>query len=338
MSVSKRKNKWYCRFQINGERHHYLCDGAVSKQQAEQIEASLKFKIMQQQNGVIPKADNDIKRVRLKTLRENFLKYSEINRSVYKQDIGRLNIAFQFFDENKYADTITISDINKFKGWLLNLNKSKKTINLYLGIFRIMYNLAIADELLTKNPFSYKCEFKIEPYKLKYLAEESQPILIKVTPKYFRPIIITALNTGLRRGNILNLKWSDIDFNFRTIEITKNKGNKHIKLPMNETMYKLLSTIERKSEYIFLNPNTGKKWSDTAFENHWHKYRKKAGLIDFKFHGLRHTVCTRLMKENIPPAIVKEIMTHSDIKTTMQYTHVNSLDVINAISVLNSYN
>ncbi len=44
------------------------------------------------------------------------------------------------------------------------------------------------------------------------------------------------------------------------------------------------------------------------------------------------------MKENIPSAIVKEIMTHSDIKITMQYTHVDSLDVINAISVLNSYN
>ena len=107
---------------------------------------------------------------------------------------------------------------------------------------------------------------------------------------------------------------------------------------MNETMYKLLSTKERKSEYVFLNPNTEKKWESTAFNKQWRKLRNRIGLDNFKFHGLRHTVCTRLMKENIPPVIVKEIMTRSDIKTTLQYTHVDSLDVINAISVLNSYN
>ncbi len=336
MTITKRNGKYYCRFQLNGERHHYLCNGATSKSEAEKIENAFKYKLQQQQNGVIPREDK--KRYKLKKLKENFLEYSKLNRSVYKQDIGRLNIAFQFFNEDKYADTILSKDVEQFKAWLLSKDKGKKTINLYIGIFRIMFNLAIENEWLTKNPFTSKSEFKLEPKKPQYLAYTSQPILEEAAPDYYKPIIITALNSGLRRGNIRTLKWSDLDFEFRTIEITKNKGNKHIKLPMNDVLYDLFMNMERVSEYVFVNPNTGTGWSNTKFGEQWRAIREKAGLKGLKFHGLRHTVATRLVKEKIPLPIVKEIMTHSDIKTTMQYTHIDSLDVINAVNVLNSYN
>lgn len=336
MTITKRNGKYYCRFQINGERHHYLCSGASSVKEAEKIENAFKYKLQQQQNGVIPKEDK--KRYKLKALKENFLEYSKINRSVYKQDIGRLNIAFQFFKEDDYADKITLREVEQFKVWLLSLGKSKKTVNLYIGIFRIMYNLAVEIGWIEKNPFTFKTEFKIEPYKIQYLSVESQPVLEKAAPDYFKPIIITALNSGLRRNNIIELKWENLDFNFRTIEITKNKGNKNIKLPMNDTLYELFSNMQRISEYVFVNPETGNKWGTTRFNEVWRDIREKAGLPNFKFHGLRHTVCTRLVKENIPIPIVRDIMTHSDIKTTMLYTHVDSLDMVNAMNVLNSYN
>ncbi len=204
-----------------------------------------------------------------------------------------------------------------------------------------MYNLAIDEEWVLKNPFTSKLEFKLEPRKMSYLSDEAQPILFKAANDVdidFVPIIIVALNSALRRNNIRELKWDDLDFNFRTIEITKNKGNKNIKLPMNDVLYNLFMSIERKSEYVFINPNTGTKWGSTKFGEKWRAIRTRAGLNNFKFHGLRHTVCTRLVKKGIPIPIIKEIMTHSDIKTTMQYTHVDSLDMINAMNVLNSYN
>ena len=127
MTITKRNGKYYCRFKINGERHHYLCRGASSVKEAEKIENAFKYKLQQQQNGVIPKENK--KRYKLKALKENFLEYSKINRSVYKQDIGRLNIAFQFFKEDDYADKITLREVEQFKVWLLSLGKSKKTVN-----------------------------------------------------------------------------------------------------------------------------------------------------------------------------------------------------------------
>ena len=252
MTISKRNGKYYCRFQINGERHHYLCNGAASLKEAELMENAFKYKLMQQQNGLLPREDKA--RVRLKKLKENFLTYSEINRAVYSQDVGRVNIIFQFFDENKYADTIVRKDVDEFKLWLLNKGRSKKTINLYIGIMRVMFNLGVDNEWLEKNPFKSETEFKLDPVKRKILAHTSQPNLDAATPKYFKPVITTVLNSGLRRDNIRNLKWDDLNFEFRTIEITKNKGKKHIKLPMNETLYKLFMSMERTSEYVFVNP------------------------------------------------------------------------------------
>ena len=336
MTISKRNGKYYCRFQINGERHHLLCKGADSLTKAKQIEAMYMIKIEKQQNGIVPK--ENIKQYKLKDLKENFLNYSKINRKVYEQDKGRINIAFQFFSENKIASEILQKDVDAFKSWLLQKGKSKKTINLYIGIFRIMYKLAIENGWIEKNPFTWKSEFKLEPRRMKYLAREAQPSLEAASPDYFLPVITTALNSALRRDNIVNLKWVDLDFTFRTIEITQNKGNKYIKIPMNDTLYDLFSSLPRVSEYVFVNPHTGTKWGKTTFTELWQDIRQKAGLGDLKFHCLRHTVCTRLVKENVPLPIIKEIMTHSDIKTTMQYTHIDSLDMVNAVNVLNSYN
>ena len=95
-----------------------------------------------------------------------------------------------------------------------------------------MFNLGIDNEWVQKNLFKSETEFKLDPVRRKILAPTSQPNLDAATPKYFKPVITTALNSGLRRYNLRTLKWSYIGLEFRTIEITKNNGKKHIKLPI----------------------------------------------------------------------------------------------------------
>ena len=336
MTISKRDNKYYCRFQINGRRYHRLCVGATNRKEAEQIEIALKFKVMKQQNDLLPEKDKA--RFKLEELKDNFLTYSQINRAVYSQDVGRVRIIFEFFDENRYADTLVRKDVDDFKLWLLKKGRSKKTINLYIGIMRVMFNLAIENAWIQNNPFKTKTEYALEPTRRNILAETSQSIIIKSTPDYFKPVIITELNTGLRRGNIRNLKWSEIDLVTRKIEITINKGKKHIKLPMNDTLFELFSNMERTSEYVFVNPRTGKSWSKTKFGEEWRAIREKAGLPNLKFHDLRHTVATRLLRGNVPITVVKDILAHSDIKTTMIYNQTDSLDIIHAINILDAFN
>ena len=68
------------------------------------------------------------------------------------------------------------------------------------------------------------------------------------------------------------------------------------------------------------------------------KYKDATNISNLKFHDLRHTVATRLLKENVPVPVVRDLLAHSDIKTTMIYNQTDSLDMMHAIQVLDSYN
>ena len=89
MTITKRNGKYYCRFQINGERHHYLCSGASSVKEAEKIENAFKYKLQQQQNGVIPR---DEERVSLTKFYQCYENYAKLNKKTWQEDINRLNI------------------------------------------------------------------------------------------------------------------------------------------------------------------------------------------------------------------------------------------------------
>ncbi len=336
MSVSKRKNKWYCRFQINGERHHYLCEGAMSKQQAEQIEASLKFKIMQQQNGVILKESKDIK---LKTLLDDFIQYSLINKKSHQTDVYAVKILKNYFKET-YANKLTLKDLEKFKQYLLVERKvSNATFNRYRALLSKTYNIGIANKLLKENPIHALKQMKEQNFKIRFLTKAEENNLLNVTDKYFpylSDLIICALQTGMRRGEIFNLKWSNIDFEFNYIELLETKSGKSRKIPLSDKLKDILNKQQHISEYVFINKETKAPYTD--IKHSFQTALNKAHIENFRFHDLRHTVATRLIEKGIDVVVVKEILGHSDIQTTMRYAHAVPKRKIEAISVLNSYN
>lgn len=337
MSVYKKSNgSWYCRFQIDGERHHYLCNGAKTQQEAKKIEDGFRYRIQQQQNGVIPKEN---KENTFKFLCDFYLQYSRANKKSYKQDKSRVALISTYFNKYKFISDIKPNDIEKFKIYLLNENKGKTTINRYLEILSKMFNIAIDNEWTNKNPIKRNSKFPIKNYTVRYLKKDEEERMFKVCPDYFKPILILALQTGLRKTNIRLLKWSNIDMNFRMIEITENKGNKHIKIYMNDLLYKTFKELPRlDEEYVFINPVTNKFYGDTSFSQEWNKIRKNAGIEDFRFHDLRHTVGTRLAEKNVPVPVIKDLLAHSDVKTTMRYVHTATMEMQKAMDILNSYN
>jgi len=142
---------------------------------------------------------------------------------------------------------------------------------------------------------------------------------------------------GLRRENILNLKWEQIDFDYKYIGIEKqnNKGHKDIKIPISEKLMSVFNHIEHKSEYVFISPKTGKPYN--TIRKGFLAACKRAGIENFRFHDLRHTVGTRLIEKGVDVKTVQELFAHSSIATTQRYTHTSVQRKIEAISVLNSY-
>ncbi len=335
MTITKRNGKYYCRFQINGERHHYLCSGASSVKEAEKIENAFKYKLQQQQNGVIPK---ELEKVTVNKLFKKYLEYSETNKKSFSTDKSRVKLIKKYFGEATLIKEITTEKVEKFKDFLLDEGLSKTTVNRYLEQINTAFRMAVDYGYLYTSPCKGVKKFPVKNYSVRYLTEDEENRLMKVLPEWLKDIVVVALNTGLRKSNILLLRWEQINFDFKFIEVLENKGNKHIMLPINDTLMELFNKtpVENRVGYVFVNPQTKQPYRD--IKKSWTTALKKAGIENFRFHDLRHTVGTRLAKENVPVNVIKEILAHSDVKTTMRYVHATAGAKLEALSKLNSYN
>lgn len=353
MTTYKNKDKWYYQFMLNGERKHGLCAGASDKKEADQFENAIKYRLAQQQNGVIPREEKNVPLIKLRNLFEN---YSKNNKKSYKSDIYMLNIILNYFGANTVAQKITPNKIEQFKEFLrTERNAKNSTINHYLTTLSKMFNIGIDNGIIRNNPLQKVSKLREDNNKTRYLtkAEEKRlfieiereyEVLDRYTRKkkitqpylYLKPIIITALQTGMRRGEILNLKWSNIDFSQGFIELLETKSGKSRKIPISSTLKVTLLGIKTNSEYVFVNPKTNEPYTD--LKKSFHTVIKKAGIKNFRFHDLRHTVATRLVEKNIDLFVVQDILGHSKITTTQRYAHPVPQRKLDAIEILNNYN
>ena len=340
MTITKRNGKYYCRFQINGERHHYLCSGAINKAEAEKMENAFKYKLMQQQNGVIPREEN-IKGISLKKLMLLYIDYNKANNK-QREPKEKTKAFYEFFGESININKIKAKDIEDLRMWLMDNKKlSNSTINRYISCLSKAYNLAIDNNIIETNPCS-RVKFLKEPKEtIKFYTPEEEETLLTTVMKYrpdFLGFVICAFQTGLRVSNIQYMRWEQINLKDRIIEIQPqdNKGSKLIRLYISDKLLEVLSKYEKRSGYVFINPECNNVYLTP--NRILSKICEKCKLKHIGFHGIRHTVATRLIKAGVPINVAQAVLAHSDIRTTMKYVHLQDNSIKEAISVLNSYN
>ena len=351
MSVFKKgdSNKWYYRFQLNGKEYYRACKGAVDKKTALEYEAIVKSEIMRGNLGIL---DNKPKPT-LKNAIQIYLEYSECNKKSYKCDIRSTAVFLDYFGNVNLQD-ITPARIEDFKRDVKNSTGNKNaTINRYLQALSKMLNIAVANELINKNPMWSVKKLKENNYKTRVLsAEEEKRLFAEIERGYevvgrertkktiypylhLKPIIICALQTGMRRGEIFNLKWSNVDFEYGFIELLETKSGKSRKIPISSKMLKVLEEVKNNSEYVFINKDTGLPYNNV--KKSFHSVLEKADIKDFRFHDLRHTAATRMLEKGADIRTVQEILGHSSVSVTERYTHTNAKNKKNAIELLSSF-
>ena len=321
--LRKRGRNWYFEFMYKGRRY-YEKIGAVSKTVAKEIANEIRSRIIR--GEYIPQ-----KRVKFSEAVEaylNWYKAKSLAREGSKREHERrVRLLEEFF--GKYdLGSISKALIESYKKKRLEEGITRSTLNKELAILKSIFRRA-------KELGLWEGELpKIEMLKgeeeeiVRFLSEEEAKKLIDACPDWFRPVVIFALNTGLRAGEIFSLKWEDIDFENRVIVVRSgySKTKKKRLVPMNSTVFNLLKELEKDKKdhgYVFTNRfGLPYKYEDKTYRRVFKTACAKAGIKNFRFHDLRHTFASWVAMKSKDIYAVKHLLGHSSLSSAKRYAHL----------------
>jgi integrase len=264
----------------------------------------------------------------------------------------QLEIMKCFFN-NKPLRSISYGDLWRFKLQRLRTptkrNKGKgaraiASVHRELALLRRMLNVAVREQWLLRNPFNLGeslISTADEKKRERILTREEEIRLLNACDqpkcKHLRAIIICAIDTGMRHGEILKLKWSDIDFDHGLITVRAFNTK-----TMKERMVSITTRLKVEFQSLWLKSNGDFNAlifgiSDNV-KNSFIRAREKAKLNDVRFHDLRHTHATRLDDLGFSMAKIAGQLGHTQLQTTLRYVNRDKSGIKQVATALDSFN
>ena len=156
--------------------------------------------------------------------------------------------------------------------------------------------------------------------------------------RHLKTLVTVVIYSGPRRGELLKLRWSNVDFDLNATNFTEIKTNRDRSVPMEPIVQEALLELHDQAddtEYVFTNPDTCTRYVD--IKKSFSAACREAGVTNFTFHDLRHTFGTRLADAGVDVVKIKELMGQASIVTTMRYIHATDQGKRGAITVLAEY-
>jgi len=339
-SIYLRGNSWVVKYKDENDNWRRKSTGKkdlVTKTMAKEILKDIERKVMLGQHNMVKHQVPT-----LRTFSREYIDYQKNikqNRS-WQKDESHLRRFNQYWGDRKLSN-ISAKEIDDYKTIRLQQVKPA-TVNRELAALRHLFYLAEKwDKFYGKNPVAKSGLLKEDNLQERILSFEEEKLLIQNSSPHLVPILVTALNTGMRKMEVLTLTWKDIDFdkNFITIRKDISKSKKVRRIPMNSHLKGVLLKQKIKTQhtgYVFLT-NEGLPYSPknpSALKRAFGTACKKAGIKGLRFHDLRHTTATRMIENTGNIVAVSKILGHADIKTTMRYAHPEQ-SLIEALESLN---
>ncbi len=230
--------------------------------------------------------------------------------------------------------------IEQYQTERLQKGNKPATVNRFISTLKHMFTKAIDWEMINTEVLNRIRKVKMlqeNNKRLRYLSKEECQILINACDPHLKPIIITALNTGMRKSEILNLRWDNIDFNHGFILLDKTKNGERREIPINVTLRNVLKGITRRLDnpYVFYNPDTEKPYRPD-FKRSFNTALRRVGIKDFHFHDLRHTFASHLVMAGVDITTVKELLGHKTLIMTLRYAHLAPSHKVKAMEILDT--
>ena len=211
------------------------------------------------------------------------------------------------------------------------LMRSGATVNRYMASLSVVFTKAFKEwEWIEENPVLKVSKNKETRGRTRFLESKEQKALLiacKNCSEFLYLIVVLALSTGARYGELINLKWDNLKFDLQTHEVTlyfmDTKNGEDRSVTVNALAYKLLKEHSKvrhiNSKYIFARADGIKP---VELRKQWQKALKIAGINDFRFHDLRHTTASNLAMNGAGLRDIAEILGHKTLQMVQRYSHL----------------
>ena len=268
---------------------------------------------------------------RLSSFIEEFLRFSSSTYAKASVDIFRVSLRnLLAISGDCMLTEISPRHVDHYKAERLRL-KSPVTVNVELRSLRTILNHAVRWKLIETNPFAKVQLVRIpEMPPLFFTKDEFRSLLTAIDQVWFREIIIFTVMTGMRRGEVANLHWSDVNLERRLVHIHststfRSKWGKQRVIPLNDQVVELLKTKRPEDPNGFVFTFRGEKVKEGYLSQRFKDYVRLAPITKrLHFHSLRHTYATWLVQDSVSIYEVQKLLGHSSIETTQIYSHLQS--------------
>lgn len=323
MTVRKRGKIWWFDFQLHGKRYRKAIRGAANKYQAEQVETKAKREAFEGVHGLAKLGTQLLSEF----VSETYLPWARANKRSWRTDECLANLWSERF-RGKTLREVSPLAIEKHKRdraqsiTRRGTTRSAASVNMELAVLSRIFALAIdLEQAAAVNPCRKVRKLRLDNQRNRYLsAAEETALMAQLTGrrKHLQPIVALALGTGMRRGELLGLKWAQVDFARGVIYVTQTKTARDRQVPMSQQVREVLLSqraLSRRAgqgERVFTVGDVKRGFRAAC---------NAAGIADFHFHDLRHTFATRLGDAGCTATTIAALLGHSNTQMTARYTH-----------------
>jgi integrase len=343
MSIYKNPKSpyWQFDFEVGGHRF-FGSTKTANKREAEAVERTERERAKQH----VAQAQAAATSLRLDDVAGRYWKEVGRHLACVRNTWRRLSLLVEFFGKDKLLTEITDADVATLVAWRRGHHRrgrliSPGTVNLTTHQLKTLFSRSkMLGVRFDHEPTWRKHWLDVPQERIRELMGDEGERLEAATRDDYAPFFAFAMASGLRQNECL-LRWSEVDWEARQIR-KLGKGGKLITTSITSTIREILWPLRRHHpEFVFtyIAQRTHRAWMKgqrypltlAGLRAHWHRLRKRAGVVGFRFHDFRHDLATKALRETGNLKLVQRMLNHSDIKHTLRYAHVLDSEVADAL-------
>jgi integrase len=273
-----------------------------------------------------------------KTFREAETEYLEFQKvrlrsqNEYERQVGILMDHLRHFFAGK-LDAISRRDIERYIT-TRSQKVSPGTVRKEVGVLKHLLNFAVDSGMLPANP-AFRVRLPKPPAgRVRYLQPGEFQAVLGHCPPWIKPIVQLAVATGMRRGEILSLRWMDVDVMDHCINLPQTKNGEGRTVYLNKLAMHVFSSLDLDMDMEPEQPVFALDVEPEELSMCFMRACRKAGILDFSFHDLRHTHATWLRQRGVPLDLIAKQLGHKDLRMTQRYAHIAATQVRDAVNRL----